>query len=154
MVRRRCRHIVLLDAGCDPDYTFEDLGNALRKIRIDFGIPIVFDRPAEQMRERKVRFAVARIVYSKVDGACEDGRLVYVKPMKLGNEPPDVQSYAAANPEFPHQSTADQFFDESQTESYRMLGLFTMGEICRGWKKGGSLAEFCEHVAATGAAES
>ncbi len=153
MVLRRCRHIVLLDSGCDPGYTFEDLGNALRKIRIDFGIPIVFDQPAEGMRERKVRAAVARIVYSKVDGACEDGRLVYIKPVKLGNEPPDVQSYAAANPAFPHQSTADQFFDESQTESYRMLGLFTMGEIRRGWKKGGSLAEFCEHVAAGGAVE-
>src|SRR5262249_28272278 len=32
MVRRRCRYIVAVDAGCDPDYTFEDLGNAVRKI--------------------------------------------------------------------------------------------------------------------------
>jgi hypothetical protein len=148
MVLRRCRHIVLLDSGCDPGYTFEDLGNALRKIRIDFGIPIVFDQPAEQMRDRHLRFAVARILYSEVDGKCEDGWIVYIKPMKLGNEPPDVQSYAAADPEFPHQSTADQFFDESQTESYRMLGLYTIEEICREWKKGGSLAEFCNLMAA------
>jgi hypothetical protein len=143
MVLRRCRHIVLLDSGCDPSYTFEDLGNALRKIRIDFGIPIVFDQPAEQMRSQRRRFAVARILYSEVDGECEDGWIVYIKPMTLGNEPPDVQSYAAAAPEFPHQSTADQFFDESQTESYRMLGLHTIQEMCRQWKKGGALAEFC-----------
>jgi hypothetical protein len=138
---------VLLDSGCDPGGTFEDLGNALRKIRIDFGIPIEFEQPAEQMRTRRQRFAVARILYSEVDGKCEDGWMVYIKPMTLGNEPPDVQSYAAANPSFPHQSTADQFFDESQTESYRMLGLHTIEEIRRDWKKGGSLADFCSFMA-------
>jgi hypothetical protein len=147
MVLRRCRHIVLLDSGCDPVYTFEDLGNALRKIRIDFGIPIAFDRPVETMRSRNERFAVARILYSAVDGACEDGWLVYIKPMTLGNEPPDVQSYAAAHLAFPHQSTADQFFDESQTESYRMLGLHSIRDVCRKWKKGGSLAAFCKLMA-------
>jgi hypothetical protein len=26
------------------------------------------------------------------------------------------------NPDFPHQSTADQFFDEAQFEAYRCLG--------------------------------
>ena len=42
---------------------------------------------------------------------------MYLKPMLLGSEPPDVLSYAAAHPAFPHQTTADQWFDESQTES-------------------------------------
>jgi hypothetical protein len=40
MVLRRCRLIVVSDAGCDPHGTFEDLGNAIRKIRIDLGVPI------------------------------------------------------------------------------------------------------------------
>ena len=40
MVLRRCHTIVVSDAGCDPGCSFEDLGNAIRKIRIDFGIPI------------------------------------------------------------------------------------------------------------------
>ena len=40
MVLRRCHRIVVIDAGRDTDYVFEDLGNAIRKIRIDFGIPI------------------------------------------------------------------------------------------------------------------
>jgi hypothetical protein len=30
------------------------------------------------------------------------------------------------NPTFPHESMADQFFSESQFESYRMLGAYTM----------------------------
>src|SRR5262249_20243088 len=39
MVVRRCHQIVLSDGGADPHYTFEDLGNAIRKIRTDLGIP-------------------------------------------------------------------------------------------------------------------
>src|SRR5262249_11167637 len=42
MVRRRCRFIVAVDAGCDPAFAFEDLGNAVRKIFIDLGIRITF----------------------------------------------------------------------------------------------------------------
>jgi hypothetical protein len=134
MVLRRCRQIVVLDSGCDPDFTYEDLGNALRKIRIDLKIPIQFaDDDIRPLRGKAKRCAVGRIRYSEVDGPCEDGVLIYIKPILLGNEPPDVESYAAAFPGFPHQSTADQFFDESQTESYRMLGLHTVDEICRGW---------------------
>jgi hypothetical protein len=44
MVLRRCHTIVVSDGGCDPGATFEDLGNAVRKIRIDFGIPIEFEK--------------------------------------------------------------------------------------------------------------
>ena len=31
------------DAAADPAFAYEDLGNALRKVRIDFKIPITFD---------------------------------------------------------------------------------------------------------------
>jgi hypothetical protein len=34
-----------------------------------------------------------------------------------------IRSYATANPKFPHETTADQWFTESQFESYRSLGL-------------------------------
>ena len=44
MVRRRCRFILIADAGCDPTYAFADLGNAVRKIAIDLGVPIRFGR--------------------------------------------------------------------------------------------------------------
>lgn len=137
MVLRRCRNIVVLDGGCDPDFTYEDLGNALRKVRIDFGIPIEFeDRLMMPLVDGKKRCAVARIRYSAVDEVAPDGWLVYVKPLRLGNEPPDVRSYAAANPTFPHQSTANQWFGEAQTESYRMLGQHTVAEICDGFEEG------------------
>src|SRR5690606_4548232 len=49
--------------------------------------------------------------------------LVLVKP-SLGPATAslDLRCYADAHPEFPNQSTFDQFFDDTQWESYRLLG--------------------------------
>jgi hypothetical protein len=40
----------------------------------------------------------------------------------LGSESADVLGYHKEHPDFPQQTTADQFFDEAQWESYRRLG--------------------------------
>lgn len=45
MVLRRCHYIVVSDAGQDPLCSFADLGESIRKIRIDLGIPIEFKSP-------------------------------------------------------------------------------------------------------------
>jgi hypothetical protein len=37
VVLRRCRRVLACDAGCDPEHGFGDLGNAVRKVRIDSG---------------------------------------------------------------------------------------------------------------------
>ncbi len=42
-----------------------------------------------------------------------------------------VRNYAAANAAFPHESTGDQFFSESQFESYRALGFEIMDDILK-----------------------
>lgn len=52
----------------------------------------------------------------------EIGLLLYVKPSLDGDEPVDLLHYHAEHPDFPHESTGDQFFDEPQWESYRRLG--------------------------------
>ncbi len=146
MVLRRCRCIVVIDSECDPGLDLAGLGNALRKIRIDLGIDIAFDAPAMQaLRARKQRCAVASIGYSSVDADAADGQLIYIKPMLCGNEPPDVENYGSTHPEFPHEGTGKQWFDESQTESYRMLGLQTIDELCGNWQ-GDSLQDLCRHA--------
>ena len=126
MVARRCHFIFAIDNGKDnaeaKDYAFEDLGNAIRKIRVDFGVPIDIDfRP---IRNQETHFVSGRIKYSAVDGAdVEDGFLVVVKPVFAGDdEPADVFNYQQAHPDFPQESTSDQWFSESQFESYRILG--------------------------------
>ncbi len=131
MVLRRCRMIVVSDASTDADYRFDSLGMAIRKIRIDFGIPIEFDEPSGFRCDRDAYCAVGTIRYSCVDGTPRafDGKLVYIKPRVTGSEPGDVLQYKRRNPRFPQESLVDQFFSESQFESYRMLGLHILAEI-------------------------
>jgi hypothetical protein len=133
MVRRRCRAIVVSDAGCDPDCSFEDLGNAVRKIYIDFGVSIIFDKLEIKPRQNPpvpgLRFAVGSIKYP---GSSRLGWLLYIKPTYQGTERADIRSYASASLAFPHESTTDQWFSESQLESYRALGASIAEYICSG----------------------
>ena len=46
----RCRYIIVCDADADPKFEFEDIGNAIRKIRIDFGIDIEIDTRSPRPR--------------------------------------------------------------------------------------------------------
>lgn len=141
MVFRRCGLIVLVDAGCDPKYEYEDLAGAVRKIRNDLGIPITFSglpRPAGE-KEPGSHYGIGTVHYTEV-GEDRDGTIIYIKPVLTGDEDVDVRRYAAAhkkpkNP-FPQQSTMDQFFDEAQFESYRKLGEHSVLKLFK--QKGGS----------------
>jgi hypothetical protein len=73
--------------------------------------------------------ALAEIYY---DGSNHpEGLLLYIKPTLIGDEPADVRCYHNEHPDFPHESTADQFFDEAQWESYRRLGEHIADKIFR-----------------------
>ena len=132
MVLRRCKHIVVVDAGADEDYSKEDLGAAVRKIRIDLGIPIEFPWGIEidkNLGPKGKRCALGRIRYDAIDEGAEEGELLYIKPVMIGNEPADVCNYASVSAKFPQEPTSDQWFNESQFESYRNLGMFSLEEI-------------------------
>jgi len=128
LIRRKARLIVLVDGVADPDYAFADFGNALEKIRVDFGAKIDIDlaplMPQDatpRLKDRKLSqegHAVGTITY----GDDTQGLLLYIKTVLVDGLPEDVYAYAEANPTFPDQSTADQFFDEKQFEAYRELG--------------------------------
>jgi hypothetical protein len=151
MVLRRCEVIVVSDAGADPLYGYEDLGNAVRKIRIDLGIAIDFDLPMPMSPARKAdpqsasttghHCAIGSIRYD-VDDRAQDGILVYLKPSLTGDEPLDVLHYATTDPTFPHQTTVDQFFGEAQFESYRRLGAHIVERICEAGKPPQGAAAF------------
>jgi hypothetical protein len=128
MVLRRCRHIIVVDADADSKFQFEDLGNAIRKIEIDLGIPITFpDFPhglpmKSGVEPLNIYCIRGEIQYDCVDDDAPKGDLLFIKPMLNGSEPPDIRAYAAAHQTFPHEATSNQFFNESQFESYRHLG--------------------------------
>ena len=143
MVLRRCRLIVLSDAAGDPDFQYNDLGNAVQKVRTDLGIPIDFGPMKLFPRSEKkpgAYCAIGTIRYSAIDKAeknaldqevkVPDGKIIYIKPAFYGDEPRDIYRYAMTHETFPQQSTGDQWFDESQFESYRKLGSYIVDSIC------------------------
>src|SRR5207244_3416387 len=87
MLLRRCHYIVISDAAQDPEYSFTDLGEAVRKIRIDFGIPIEFGPMSIYPRSQLETLittgytcAIGRISYSVVNvDAALDGVIVCFK---------------------------------------------------------------------------
>ena len=121
LIRRHCRYIVLSDCGQDSERAYDDLGEAVRRVRIDFDVDVRINleplKPDTNGLSRQPMVA-GDIHYP--DG--DTGTLLVFKPTITGNEPPDVLQYKARNKLFPHQSTVDQFYDEAQWESYRRLG--------------------------------
>ena len=131
MVRRRCRFIVVSDAGCDPDCHFADLGNAVRKVFIDQNVRIDIEPknifPRTKLGDSPVAYALGTIHYPEQSDAC--GYLLYIKASYFPPTPADLRAYAEVNALFPHESTFDQWFSESQFESYRKLGAFLVERL-------------------------
>jgi hypothetical protein len=123
LVRRRCHFVIAVDAEEDAGYKFGSLGGAVRKCRSDFGAEIDIDpRPIRPDNGHShSHCVVGRIRYPEPDSS--PGWLLYIKASLTGDEPADVQEYQRIASEFPQQSTLNQFFSESQFESYRRLGL-------------------------------
>ena len=125
LVRRHCRYIIVSDCGADPEVAFDDFGNAVRRIREDFGVEIDIDlSPLKPNAARisKQHVAVGTISYDPRGDRKDNAILVYFKPALTGDEPCDITQYRTRNEDFPHESTGDQFYDEAQWESYRRLG--------------------------------
>jgi predicted acylesterase/phospholipase RssA len=131
LVRRRCKLIIASDASCDSAYGFGDLHNAIERCRTDFGAEIVLDDLQEIAPKAgaddpgtirsEAHFAVGKIRYNP-ESPEEDGTIIYVKPALVAGDPDDVLAFAKKDKAFPHDTTANQWFDENHFESYRALG--------------------------------
>ena len=167
------------DAGCDPKFEFEDLGNAVRKIWLDLGVSVTFEglNDLKSRADKDVKYgkyqppfhAVGIIHYDAADrpidpktgamipnvpnsekaaaadrsaeaksaspapkgSSSKKGYILYLKAAYHAHrlENVGIRNYAMAHPEFPHEGTLDQFFSESQFESYRVLGFTTMDAV-------------------------
>jgi hypothetical protein len=143
LVRRRCYKIVICDAEADGDYSYEGIGDAIRKCRIDFGAEIELDlsptRPNAKSGLSTAHIIRGTIRYPETPSD-QKGAVWYIKASLTGKAPSDlpavpvkgsvelpdvagdVQNYKLQHEHFPHDSTAEQWFTESQFESYRRLG--------------------------------
>jgi hypothetical protein len=142
LVERGCRYIVVVDCGADPKPTFSDIGDAIRRCRIDFGaeieVPVQpFKRDDDGLSQSHC--VVGRIRYSRAHAAVlgwdqqadRHGIVVWIKPAVRQKDPADVRQYALENDDFPQQTTGDQWFDEAQFESYRRLGRESVRALLR-----------------------
>lgn len=130
LLRRRVRVIVCSDAAEDKDFSFYDLQAALRKAQQDFGVYVDFgERLNDIIPSQSVAFPpgtqIAKQGYALGDVKYADGSqgsLLYLKSTMIAELSLQTKGYKGAHPDFPDQSTADQFFDEAQFAAYHELG--------------------------------
>ncbi|HSF83252.1 MAG TPA: hypothetical protein VLA49_18580 [Anaerolineales bacterium] len=143
LFQRRCKYIIAGDAGQDPEGRCDSLFQVLRQVKMDFGIeveiniqglkPTKYDRENKEAEPSKRHFAVGKITYpayQSEDGTehlKEEGWLIFFKPAVTNEDPASILNYWEKRKlDFPHPSTADQFFDEEQFEIQRHLGEWTI----------------------------
>jgi hypothetical protein len=142
---RNVSQIFACDSGADPYYRFGDLSNLIRLARIDFQMeikietdfkgalknlfasPQVFQRLSDSRKSSKDTLfgpspgALLLWAYRK-DETFPSIQIIVIKPNIASDAAVDLQQYALDHPDFPQESTVDQFFNEAQWESYRALG--------------------------------
>ncbi len=142
LLAERASLIVLADCGADPRYHFEDVENLVRKARIDYEAEIDFLRPKAGQADAafacfgslddlaspasQACLALARVRYSGVE---QHGYLVLVKPNLSSGMTADLVNFKRDHPDFPQETTTDQFFGEAQWESYFKLGRIIGGHL-------------------------
>lgn len=111
----------IIDGEADPERTFHGLLTLVRLADIDLGVKIRPD--LDELRVDELGNSPSHFVLCPIDyGQGQAGFLLYIKSSMTGNETEFLQNWRREHPRFPHESTADQLYDESQFEAYRSLG--------------------------------
>ncbi len=155
LVARRCRILIVSDAGCNNGlYEFGVLADLIRKLRLDHSIEVLdldHDRPLDTRRLKRLdeldgrspqHFVVGRIRYpekvaekipSKNEATApqQDALLVYVQMSLTGDENIDIEQFRRTNPSFPDEPISNQFYSPDQVESFRQLGEHIGRMLCR-----------------------
>jgi hypothetical protein len=144
--------IIAVDAAADRKYAFNDLKNLVIRARNELGLEIKFQqdpetfiRPMPSKGFSRSHYVTARItdlpgkeLKDRLYTQDHDGLLIYLKAsMRLPLQAPSSQKekeskaykYKTYHPDFPHESTANQFFDEYQWEAYYQLGRFMAADL-------------------------
>jgi hypothetical protein len=148
LLRRRVPFVIVCDAGEDPAHRGSDLARLVRLARVDLGaeiteapvpypagVPTSYLGPLAALltpvgTPARAHAALLLVRYPQPPDRPRPGSwlarthtwLLYIKATLTGDEPLDVQNYAALHPDFPNETTLNQLFDEPQWESYRKLG--------------------------------
>jgi hypothetical protein len=129
LLKRRCKYILAIDAGSG----FDNLATVSRLARVDLGTQIEANldlfKPDPETGLSSQPYVVARIKYPPLSDDTDpkkeqqnEGILVWLSTGMTKNQKPDVLKYKEKDPDFPFNTTVDQFFDQEQFEAYRELG--------------------------------
>ena len=122
LVRRRCRYIIACDADAGSGADLRQPGQRHSEVSHRYGsrdqLPLDGLRKLAEDGTVRAHGTVGTVRYP--DGVV--GSTSTSKTTVTRDETVDVLEYSLREPAFPHQSTSDQWFDESQFESYRKLG--------------------------------
>ncbi|MEY9132398.1 hypothetical protein ABIE79_003865 [Bradyrhizobium diazoefficiens] len=139
LIRRRCDVVIVLDSEEDPSTAMSALASVCQRVREDFGVIIKIEAEADTIapagdmgypagaKFAKKSYFVASIDYpaehrAGIADQAKTGTFVYLKSGMIKQLSFSTKGYKAKYPDFPNQSTVDQFFDSAQFEAYRDLG--------------------------------
>ncbi|MBS4004961.1 MAG: patatin-like phospholipase family protein [Afipia sp.] len=134
LIRRKVSIIVTLDGEQDAPSSMPALYSVVQRVAEDFNVRINLEGRLDELISQPhpgypdgVRFVrkpffAAPIEYP--DGKV--GVLVYVKLSLASDASFAAKGYRAQYPDFPHQSTTNQFFVPQQIEAYRDVGYINM----------------------------
>lgn len=151
LIRRRCSVIVVLDSEEDPSTAMSALASACQRIHEDFNVVIKIGTEADALapagdmgypsgaKFAKKTYFLASICYPAEQRAgiaegAKVGVLVYLKAGMIKELSFAAKGYKAKNPDFPNQSTMDQFFDSAQFEAYRELGYASVDTLLKAYQ--------------------
>jgi hypothetical protein len=143
LLRRRCSTIYCIDGGGDVPPTAAGLAEAIALAESELGVQIVLNNPFDSEpgagqpvgtaaplaglngELSKEPVITGTIRYPAASGLPEDARegtLIVGRALLWPELSYALLSYAAQHPEFPHDSTGDQWFGDDQFTAYTRLG--------------------------------
>jgi hypothetical protein len=152
LVRRQLEIILIVDGEEDPSISLASLVSAAHRIEQDFGayLSLIAGKGPERLvmypadkgypagvRYAEAPFLVGELIYNNG----KRGTLIYVKATVIKEMDFTTAGYLAANPGFPHQTTADQFFNPDQFDAYRLLGYESAMRMIDGLKLTTTIAD-------------
>jgi hypothetical protein len=130
LIRRRLQLIVVIDGEEDNRYAMAALYSVAQRVKEDFDASIDLDNclnnlvPAPAAGYPKDAEYVPACYFSTTIGYPKNqiGQLIYIKLSLLRAAGFAAKGYQAQHPDFPHESTSNQFFVPEQIEAYRAIG--------------------------------
>lgn len=134
LIRRKVDLIIAFDGEADPTASLPALVSLSRRIEEDFSATIEFDTSVNEIMpfvSETARYPndakYASIPCVKAAISYKDSNktttLIYIKATLIETAPFGARGYRAQHPDYPNESTANQFYSPEQFDAYRELGI-------------------------------